>query len=121
VSEQPDKRPRPANLKPFPKGVSGNPAGRPKAVATQVLRDMITEQDIRTGWQVVISRAHAGDLQAWTIILDRLEGRPVQRQEHSGPDGGPIEGVQRLAELTDAELRAVVDAAHRFGDDRAAG
>jgi hypothetical protein len=24
-------------------------------------------------------------------ILDRILGRPTQRQEHSGPDGGPIE------------------------------
>jgi hypothetical protein len=121
VKDDRQKRPRESNLKPFKPGQSGNPLGRPRAVATQVLREMITEDDIRTGWQVVLSRAHAGDLQAWTIILDRLEGRPVQRQEHSGPDGGPIEGVQRLAELTDAELRSVIDAAHRFGDDKAAG
>jgi hypothetical protein len=103
--------------RPFRKGECPNPSGRPKAVATQILRETITDDDIRKAWRVVISRAHAGDLQAWTLILDRLEGRPVQRQEHSGPDGGPLESVQALAALSDADLRSLVRVARRLSDD----
>ena len=96
MKQQPDA-PQPAQKvpgRPFPKGTSGNPSGRPRAVATQVLRETITEEDIRRAWEVVISRAHAGDLQAWSLILDRLEGKPTQRQELSGTDGGPLEITQ---------------------------
>jgi hypothetical protein len=80
--------------RPFPKGVSGNPGGRPKE-----LRDIVE-----------LAKAHSADaidtlaslmrdrkvppaarVAAANAILDRGFGKPRQGVELSGHDGGPIE------------------------------
>ena len=38
----------------------------------------------------VVQQAAEGDAQAYREIGDRIEGKPTQRTEHSGPDGGEI-------------------------------
>lgn len=38
----------------------------------------------------VVEAAADGDAQAFKEIGDRLDGRPKQTTEHSGPDGGAI-------------------------------
>jgi hypothetical protein len=82
-----------ANLKPFPKGVSGNPSGRPPAIVTRALREIAAEVaedgpepetqarrlarilwEASTGVRVV----RREQLEAAKICLDRLEGRPHQ-------------------------------------------
>src|SRR5262249_25825990 len=42
-----------------------------------------------------IARCEAGDMQAIKELADRLDGRPAQFLEHSGPDGNPIEKIVR--------------------------
>jgi len=37
-----------------------------------------------------IEKAAAGDMQAIKELADRLDGKPAQALEHSGPDGEPI-------------------------------
>jgi hypothetical protein len=37
-----------------------------------------------------IEKAAAGDMQAIKELADRLDGRPAQMLEHSGPDSEPI-------------------------------
>jgi hypothetical protein len=86
------------NLKPFPKGVSGNPAGKPKGVQnskTRLLRllELVTkvrnpvtgeEEEFSIAEQLdmqIIAKARKGDLKAYEIILDRLEGKPKQSTE----------------------------------------
>jgi hypothetical protein len=86
------------NLKPFPKGVSGNPAGKPKGVLnskTRLLRllELVTkvrnpvtgeEEEFSIAEQLdmqIIAKARKGDLKAYEIILDRLEGKPKQSTE----------------------------------------
>ena len=86
------------NLKPFPKGVSGNPNGRPRGVEnskTRLLRllELVTkvrnpvtgeEEDFSIAEQLdmqIIAKARKGDLKAYEIILDRLEGKPKQSTE----------------------------------------
>jgi hypothetical protein len=54
----------------FPKGVSGNPMGRPRSESTQ-LRIRLAEQGEEVA-QVVIEAALRGDMQAAKIVLERL-------------------------------------------------
>ena len=39
---------------------------------------------------VLIAEAKAGNIQAIRELADRLDGKPAQMLEHSGPEGGPI-------------------------------
>jgi hypothetical protein len=76
-----------ANLRPFQKGQSGNPAGRPKNVLTRALRQKLEETEsnapgTRTNAEALADKlfrlALAGNVEALKICFDRLEGRPRQ-------------------------------------------
>ena len=81
-----------ANLKPFPKGVSDNPGGRPRGALSlpAEIRRQLGEVDSndelgRTHLQIVVAkaieRAKGGDTQANAALkelADRLHGRPRQ-------------------------------------------
>jgi len=86
------------NLKPFPKGVSGNPAGKPKGVEhskTRLLRllQLVTkvrnpvtgeDEEFTIAEQLdmkIIAKAMKSDIRAYQEILDRLEGRAKQTNE----------------------------------------
>jgi len=43
--------------------------------------------------RIHIEKAAAGDMQAIKELADRLDGRPAQMLEHSGPDSNPIRKV----------------------------
>src|SRR5262249_27386654 len=43
--------------------------------------------------RVHIARCEAGDMQAIKELADRLDGKPAQMLEHSGPDSEPITKV----------------------------
>ena len=45
--------------------------------------------------RVHIARCEAGDMQAIKDLADRLDGRPAQALEHSGPDSNPIKKIVR--------------------------
>jgi len=75
--------------KPFEKGKSGNPAGRPKKgmALTEILKEKI---DAGTLADKLIKMAESGDFQAIKYIYDRVDGTAVQTVnqtiiEHSNP------------------------------------
>ncbi len=77
-----------ANLKPFPRGTSGNPAGRPKmltlseAFRRQLSQPVPNDEQGRTFAEMIAAemcaRALAGDVAAAKELADRTEGRPKQ-------------------------------------------
>lgn len=101
---------------PFVKGQSGNPGGRPKKLSAwrdsgeaKRLRDVAyqtLEEVCRDTNAPPRDRAWAADR-----LLDRVEGKPVQAIEMSGPDGTAIrttsEQLQRLSPDALRQLREI--------------
>lgn len=82
--------------KPFPKGKTGNPSGRPKRTAEEL--DLIAACKARTpeALDVIASIMLRGEnernrLSAAVAIIERGYGKSVQSVEHSGAGGGPID------------------------------
>ena len=97
----------------FQKGQSGNPAGRtrkadqnagavtraekqirdhlPAIVEAQIILALgvvVEETDKETGATTVYKKAP--DRAAGQYLIDRIMGKPTERQELTGPDGAPI-------------------------------
>lgn len=76
---------------PFQPGQSGNPGGRRKGPnLTDAIREQLTPEVRAKIASKILGLAEAGNLAAATFIADRIEGKPVQSLEHSGPEGKPI-------------------------------
>jgi uncharacterized protein DUF5681 len=83
------------NLKPWPKGVSGNPGGRPKKkLVTDELERLLQVEAPDAGgktWATVIAQAllqqaRKGDVRAFAELTNRIEGKPLQPVELRGDD-----------------------------------
>ena len=75
------------NLKPFEKGVSGNPSGRPKwKHVTEVMKQELDEDKLISMVHMVYDLAMEGNMRAVEFIADRLEGKVAQRVEVSTND-----------------------------------
>ena len=103
------------NLKPWPKGVSGNPGGRPKKRLISDELERLLQQSPNAGGktcaaalaEVLLEHALKGDLRAIAEVANRVEGKPVQAVDldvNSHPHD-LLEGLtdeeleERLAEL----------------------
>jgi hypothetical protein len=101
-----------ANLKPWPKGISGNPGGRPKKKPiTDELERLLAEKAPNAKgrtWAALIAeallhRARKGDVRAVAELANRIEGKPFQTVSVGYEN--PLEHVsdeelqQRMAEL----------------------
>ena len=73
------KRPPPPHA--FPKGVSGNPAGKPKGTRNKIERPIVAlmGQHAEAVAQRVIDEALQGDLQACRLVLERVSPAPKDR------------------------------------------
>ena len=112
--------PRPANrdkLGQFKPGHSGNPEGRPKGPSLlAALKQRLAEhpEEVDAIIDQLISMAVGGELKAIEIVGDRLDGKPTQRSEITGADGGPMVNIihqdyQAEAEPTTPKRQAIID------------
>lgn len=78
------------NLKPFKKGQSGNPNGRPKLPDLKELLAKVlgTEDEGKSGAEAILkameARAKKGDVRAAELLLDRAYGKPKMDIEMAG-------------------------------------
>ena len=110
------------NLKPFPKGVSGNPAGKPKGTEhsktrlkrlldlVQKKRNPITgEEEEFTVLELMdmqmIAKALKGDQKAYEAVVDRLEGKPKQTTDITAD----IKGNVQITIEPDADCQPIKD------------
>lgn len=77
----------------FAKGNRGGP-GRPKKEREEKYYDILASTCTPADWieicEKAVTQAKKGDPVARKWIADYLIGPPVQKNEHSGPDGGPL-------------------------------
>ena len=91
----------------FPKGTSGNPAGRPQGARHRltILAEKLMEDETEAVVQAVIKAAIDGDMTAARLVLERIapprKGRPVTF------DLPPIETSDGILTALGAVLRAV--------------
>lgn len=103
-------RPTIPNAKPWKKGQSGNPKGRPrKTELDQIIKDILgTETRGVTEAEAIIhamvKRAKEGDVRAASLIFDRAYGRPKQAVEVTTP-AEPFKGFQSLEEAFFADVK----------------
>lgn len=78
---------------PFQKGQSGNPGGKPGPARQELnalLEQVFKPARRKKVLEKLISDAESGNHDARTLLLAYTYGKPVERQELSGPDGGPL-------------------------------
>lgn len=82
---------------------SGGRLPRPKeARYLSLLLEIVTEDEWKKVVLTALARARAGDSVARSWLSDWILGKPIERHEHSGPDGEPVaviihsEGISTL-------------------------
>lgn len=87
------------NLKPWPKGVSGNPGGRgsPRAEFWRQFRKAITDKDFKAIADVLLREAKKGEGWAVKLFFDKCLGTEVVLSSEGTPTGEPQ--VLNIAEL----------------------
>ena len=68
---------------------------RPAALRMELAAAGEDMKKLREIARVHIARCEGGDMQAIKELADRLDGRPAQILEHSGPDSEPITEIVR--------------------------
>ena len=102
--------------KPFQKGQSGNPGGRPKLPPeVHEVRALAREYTIEAlEGLMAIARSKkapaAARVAAYRDVIDRGHGRPTQAVEVTGKDGSPLVPRFPVKGLSDATLAELEDA-----------
>jgi hypothetical protein len=88
---------RPENLRPWPKGVSGNPGGRPRGIFCEVaLRQLRKRAESGESKLIELIDAqidkaiHKRDTRAAEFLRDSVDGRPTANDDSSQIGGGGV-------------------------------
>jgi hypothetical protein len=63
------------NLKPWPKGISGNPAGRPKCDLSSVIARAVFENNPDAIYQAMLRGLAKGNARIFVVLADRAYGK----------------------------------------------
>lgn len=101
------------NLKPWPKGVSGNPRGRPNNDISAEIARAVFENNPGAIYQGMLRRLKKGDARIFKVLADRAYGK-VKEQVEVDVSESIIEqleaGRRRVLEgLSETELRDRID------------
>jgi hypothetical protein len=100
VAKKPDNRTETGRFMP---GQSGNPGGRKRDPITQALREIGTPEKAKKLGTMLWNLALAGDLKAAEIVLNRIEGKAIDRQEQGAPGD-----FDNLASVSDDDLKKIL-------------
>jgi hypothetical protein len=106
----------------FSPGISGNPGGRPKGIATRIRAETRNGEELADFMLSVLrddSEPTRTRMEAASWLADRGFGKPTMRQELSGPDSGPISSKHTVGE--DDVDRAIAVILTQFGAGNVAG
>ncbi len=91
-------------------GGPGNPHARRTADIRRLIRESVTDDDLRAVVRCVVKKAKAGEPWAVKELLDRLEGKPTQAaDEYAGRVIHPHIGMPVPRELTPEEQASLDD------------
>jgi hypothetical protein len=95
-------------IAPWPKGVSGNPGGRPKKDWAAEIARAVLEGNYEAIYKAMTKAVLKGNAYAFKEIADRAYGKIRDKVEHSGQvETMSLEQVrQRISELLDRRGRA---------------
>jgi Family of unknown function (DUF5681) len=101
------------NLKPWPKGVSGNPAGRPKNDISVEIARAVFENNPEAIYRGMARRLMKGDARVFKVLAERAYGR-VKEQVEVGLTEQIVERLQAgrrrvLSHLSDTEITEQID------------
>jgi len=112
-------RGRVQNLRPWPKGVSGNPAGRPKGDISSEIARAVFENNPEAIYLGMVRRLKKGDARVFKVLADRAYGKVKENVElEVGASNAIVERLQAgrqrvLASLSEAELTKRIEELHR--------
>jgi hypothetical protein len=82
------------NLKPWPKGVSGNPKGRPKCDISAEIAKAVFENNAEAIYRAMVRRLIKGDVRAFKILAERAYGKARERVDLELSVSGLAERLQ---------------------------
>ena len=94
------------NLKPWPKGVSGNYAGRPKRDLSAEIARAVFEQNPDLIYRAMLRALKKGNARTFAVLADRAYGKVTTRIELDG------NANISLAERIERARKAVAERAH---------
>jgi hypothetical protein len=105
------------NLKPWPKGVSGNRAGRPKGDLASEIAQAVFENNPEAIYNGMLRRLKKGDARVFKVLAERGYGK-VKEQVEVDFSESLVEQLQAgrrraLEGLSDAQLRGRIEQLQR--------